>query len=122
MRAVDARLLWLDPETHDAWVAATSHLPYLLAVALQGATPPEASPLVGPGFRSATRLAASSPEMMADILITNQGPVLEAMNRFAAQMKKLEAIIQEGDEITMEEWFEKSLQQHHRLTANREGP
>ncbi len=122
VRAVNAKPLWMDPETHDTWVAATSHLPYLLAIALVSATPPEVSPLVGPGFQSATRMAVSSPEMMADIFVTNRTLVLEAVNRFAVQMERIEAMIQEGDAKSLKERFEASIQQHDRLTSNRERP
>ena len=60
---------------HDAAVAATSHLPHLLAssyvatlagrvAALQGFT--------GPGFRDFTRIAASDPELWRQILLENR--------------------------------------------------
>ena len=69
-RTIGSRPLWIDPKTHDQWTAATSHLPYLLASALSLATPSEATPLVGPGFRSTSRLAATTPSMMEDVLTT----------------------------------------------------
>ncbi len=93
-----ARPLWLDAETHDRWTAATSHLPYLLAAALTLATPEEAAPLVGPGFRSSTRLAGSSPAMMLDILSTNRAPVLAAIARFRAALDALENALRADDD------------------------
>ncbi len=95
---IGARPLWLDAETHDRWVAATSHLPYLLSLALKKATPAEAAPLIGPGFRSTTRLAASNPAMMLDILLTNREPVLQALARFRAQLDALESALCAGEE------------------------
>jgi prephenate dehydrogenase len=79
--AVGALPLWIDPASHDRWVAATSHLPYLLANALAGVTPVEAAPLIGPGFRSTSRLAPTPLSVMMDILRTNRQPVLEALQR-----------------------------------------
>ncbi len=93
-----ARPLWLDAETHDRWTAATSHLPYLLAAALTLATPKEAAPLVGPGFRSSTRLSGSSPSMMLDILSTNRAPVLEALARFRAALEALENALRDDED------------------------
>jgi len=90
VRSVGAQPLWLDAATHDRWVAATSHLPYLLSSALSLATPQEAAELLGPGFQSTTRLAASNPSMMVDILTTNRGEVLEALARFQRWLKELE--------------------------------
>ncbi len=95
---IGARPLWLDAATHDRWVAATSHLPYLVATALKEATPAEAAPLIGPGFRSTTRLAASNPVMMGDILHTNREPILQALARFRAQLDDIEAA------LVNEEW------------------
>lgn len=95
--AVGGRPLWLDPQQHDDWAAAVSHLPYLLAAGLVGATPQEASALVGPGFRSATRLAASSPAMMIDVLLSNRRPLLQAMARFQGALSQLESAVVSGD-------------------------
>jgi prephenate dehydrogenase len=95
--AVGAVPLWIDPAAHDRWVAVTSHLPYLLANALAGITPPEAALLIGPGFRSTSRLAAASLTVMLDILRTNRQPVLEALHRFQTQVETVEGLLSEGD-------------------------
>ncbi len=99
--AVAAQPLWLDPETHDRWVAATSHAPYLIANALAAATPVQVSPLVGPGFRSTTRVAASSPQMMLDVLFTNRELVLAALAQFRARLDALEADLTAVNEQAM---------------------
>jgi prephenate dehydrogenase len=96
--SVGAEPLWLDPETHDRWTAATSHLPFLVANALARTTPQEASPLVGPGFTSTTRLAASSADMMLDILLTNRKNVLEASRRFRDILEMTESLLSQADE------------------------
>lgn len=95
--AAGAHPLWLDPETHDRWVAATSHLPYLVASALAAATPAEAAPLVGPGFRSTARLAASPPGVMLDILATNRANLLEALGRFRTSLDRIEACLADAE-------------------------
>lgn len=98
---IGSRPLWIDPAVHDQWTAATSHLPYLIANALASTTPLEASPLVGPGFRSTSRLATSSLEMMLDILNTNQEEVLMALHRFKKQLSILEDALQTLDEASL---------------------
>jgi prephenate dehydrogenase len=102
-RAVGSTPLFLDPQSHDRWVAATSHVPYLLAAALALATPGEAAPLAGPGFRSATRVAAASPAMMIDVLRTNRNNILEALAGFRLQLDRLEADLageEEGGDLS----------------------
>jgi prephenate dehydrogenase len=76
--SIGAKPLWIDAETHDAWVAATSHLPFLISMSLAQSTPVEAKPLVGPGFRSAVRLASTPAAMMVDILRTNRDEILKS--------------------------------------------
>lgn len=88
--AVGSRPLWLDPDTHDRWTAATSHVPYLTAAALTLATPAETSPLAGPGFRSSTRVAATPASIMLDVLSTNRENILEGLDRFRRQLDVLE--------------------------------
>jgi prephenate dehydrogenase len=92
-----AHPVWTGPNTHDGWVAATSHLPYLLASALALATPAEAAQLVGPGFHSATRLAGSPSSVMLPILETNPVHVLAAIARFRQELAQLEDLLRRGD-------------------------
>ncbi len=99
--AVGARPLWLDAETHDRWTAVTSHAPYLIARALAAAAPAEVAPLIGPGFRSSTRIAATPPGMMLDILLTNRANVLHALAAFRAQLDRLEKALATADEATL---------------------
>lgn len=64
VRDLGARPLAVTPEHHDAALARTSHLPYLVACALRevgGSAAGEG--LAGPGYRDMTRLADSDPRM-----------------------------------------------------------
>ena len=85
-------------ETHDRWTAATSHMPYLIASALAASTPQDVAPLVGPGFQSTSRLAASDITMMLDILATNQAQVLKALACYRDALDKIESVLQENPE------------------------
>lgn len=91
--AVGAISVYLDPDTHDRWVAITSHLPYLVAMTLALVTPLEASALVGPGFRSATRLAGTPEKMMWDVINTNRDHVLTALDMLTTLMEDMEDLI-----------------------------
>jgi len=95
--AIGAKSFWIDPETHDRWVAATSHLPYILSAALALSTPHDSAPLIGPGFRSVTRLASTSDSMMLDILKTNRNNIIEALRVFKKELSSLERLMQLND-------------------------
>ena len=91
--SVGANPLWLGAATHDRWTAATSHVPYLAANALAAVTPLEAAPMVGPGFRSTSRLAVSSASMILDILQTNRANVLDGLRDLRARLDLLEGLL-----------------------------
>jgi prephenate dehydrogenase len=95
--ALGAHPLWVGPITHDSWVAATSHLPHLLATALVLCTDTEASHLVGPGFRSTTRLASSPSSVIIPILETNQAHILEAIGKFRKHLDEIERSLALGN-------------------------
>jgi|YNPMSStandDraft_1061717.scaffolds.fasta_scaffold16360_3 prephenate dehydrogenase len=91
---IGAQAVWMNAETHDTWTAATSHMPYLISNALAAITPDEAAVLIGPGFRSMTRIAATPPSIMLDILLTNKENILKALAYFRQQLDLLETLLQ----------------------------
>lgn len=115
VRAVSACPPWLAADQHDRWVAATSHTPFLVASALAHATPAEAAPLVGPGFRGAARLAGSSSRMMVDILATNADNIRAAIHEFKAQLDRYEELLEQEDFESLEDQFNDSAAQYQRL-------
>jgi len=104
VEAVGARPLILDPETHDCLVATTSHLPYLLAVALMhalgevGAQDKRVYRLAASGFRDTSRLASSEVTMMLDILLTNRSQICQKADLFCRSLVCLLSAVKEGDE------------------------
>ncbi len=100
---IGASPLILDPERHDHIVAAISHLPYLLAVTLVNAAEelahddPLTWKLAAGGFRDTSRVAASGLTMMLDILRTNRGPVLKALDKAQEQLAFFSRCLEEGE-------------------------
>ncbi len=86
--------IWMMADEHDRSAAAISHLPYLVSCALTAAAPEEAALLIGSGFRSTSRLAATPLSMMGDILITNRENILESMSQFIAVFQKLKTSLE----------------------------
>jgi prephenate dehydrogenase len=122
VQAIGAHPLWLEPLEHDRWVAVTSHMPFLLASALVAATPAEAAPLIGPGYLSSTRLAGSSTQMMMDILVTNRGNILAALNRFQEKVRDLSDLLANEDDDRLAQIFSSvSAQQEHLIRKKHGG-
>jgi len=89
--------VFIDAETHDRLVAASSHLPFLVSNTLAFCTPVEAAPLTSTGFASTTRLAVSSPAMMMDVLETNKEVILEALHAFISRLTLIEELLMKDD-------------------------
>lgn len=95
--ALGSTVFMMPPRQHDTMLAATSHAPHLVAAAVAAATRPDALAFTAGGWRDATRIAAGDPELWADILLDNAGPLAAAVNRFAAVMERMLAAIEAGD-------------------------
>ena len=81
-RAVGARPLVVDPAEHDRAVALTSHLPALLSAAYVKFARSVPSKYHGPGYRSFTRLARTSPALLQTFLDANGDLIRAAFRRW----------------------------------------
>lgn len=98
--ALGARVVTLDPATHDRAVAAISHLPHVVAWALVDAVTrfePDALAIAARGFKDTTRIAASDPEMWRDILLDNREAVRGSVAAFRRALDDLDALVAAGD-------------------------
>jgi prephenate dehydrogenase len=103
-----ARELWtmvgavpevMDAAEHDRRLAWTSHLPQAASTALARALAEAgiARSDLGPGGRDVTRLAGSSPEIWADILVDNADEVCTALASMAAHLSATRDAVVSGD-------------------------
>lgn len=103
VRGAGANPVRMSPEQHDRLVAAISHLPQLVAVTLVNAVgdlgkgQPGLLGLAAGGFRDTTRIASSGSEIWRDILLTNRGPVAEALVAYRAALDGLAEAVSRGD-------------------------
>ncbi|WP_455210218.1 prephenate dehydrogenase [Kaarinaea lacus] len=105
------RQMWLDTgafveetsvEHHDDVLAATSHLPHMLAFALVDALATmddkvEIFRYAAGGFRDFTRIASSDPQMWHDICVTNDKSIVAMLDLFMADLERLRNAIKAGD-------------------------
>lgn len=99
--AIARRVVIMDPRRHDALLAATSHLPHLVAFALMRATDDAALALAPRSFLDATRVAKSSPELWDDILLSNRVALVQSMRRFDRQWRGLRMWLARGDRAAL---------------------
>lgn len=87
---------------HDEVLAATSHLPHLLAFSLVDTLATmddkqEIFEFAAGGFRDFTRIASSDPHMWHDICVHNEPALLKMLERFEADLDKLRQAIANND-------------------------
>ncbi len=93
----------MDVDHHDEVLAATSHLPHMLAFALveslaRMSEQREIFEYAAGGFRDFTRIASSDPVMWRDICIANRDALLATLETFRGDLDDLAAAIQDRDE------------------------
>lgn len=102
-------------KSHDAMLAASSHMPHIVSYALTGALErDEADPMIhgGGALRDMTRIAGSDPLMWTDISMTNRDALLEAIDKFGAELKLLRAMVETQNAEAMRSYF--AICQTHR--------
>ncbi|UZK03952.1 bifunctional prephenate dehydrogenase/3-phosphoshikimate 1-carboxyvinyltransferase [Venatoribacter cucullus] len=105
-RAVEADVESMDVVHHDEVLAATSHLPHLLAYSLVDTLAnthenKEIFNYAAGGFRDFTRIAASSPVMWRDIFSANKTQILKTLDLFTHDLHFLRAAIEADDTTTV---------------------
>lgn len=112
-QAAGAEVLHMPPDQHDEVLAATSHLPHLLAYALVDALVSRDNPeavfrLAAGGFRDFTRIAASDPQMWHDIALSNREALLRQLADFGQHLEGLRQAIADGDGETLLAVFQRA--------------
>ena len=93
-----ARVIRMPAEEHDRALAATSHLPHLVAAALATATPEEMIELTASGWADCTRVASGDPKLWQQIFGSNRQPLLSALARFEGELAALRSAIERQDQ------------------------
>ncbi len=101
-RGVGATVSEMPVEEHDEVLAATSHLPHLLAYSLVDTLAGmeenrEIFRYAAGGFRDFTRIAASDPVMWHDITLANSGAIVEVLDSVTDHLQSLRTAILSGD-------------------------
>lgn len=122
---IGARPVFMDPEEHDSYVAAISHLPIILATSLfrtarSSLAWPELANLASSGFRDTTRLASSEPELSHDICITNRENVIHWIDRFIADLSQLRDLIRGKEDEELYKTFAKTQMDRDAFLAGQE--
>ncbi len=112
-RQAGAEVIEMSVEHHDEVLAATSHLPHMLAFTLVDTLArledhDDIFRFAAGGFRDFTRIASSDPQMWHDICLNNREALLKMVQRFSAELNTLALAISEGDSEAILATFERA--------------
>ncbi|MFT6956194.1 MAG: cyclohexadieny/prephenate dehydrogenase [Halieaceae bacterium] len=117
-----AEVVAMSVANHDAVLAATSHLPHVLAYALvdalaQADSSEDIFRFAAGGFRDFTRIASSDPVMWKDIAIANKGALLDSLGKFEDHLVTLRAAIEAEDSEALLATFTRAKESRDRFTV-----
>ena len=113
--AVGAQVSTMTAIQHDHVLAATSHLPHILAFNLvdmlaQNGDVDEVLRYAAGGFRDFSRIASSDPVMWRDICLSNSEAILSLLKQSQHQMNLLQQAIEQKDGDYLMTVFERAKQ------------
>lgn len=112
---------------HDAVLAATSHLPHMLAYTLVDTLArlddrAEIFRYAAGGFRDFTRIASSDPQMWHDICVANREQLLEMIALFNADLERLAGAIRADDRAAILSTFQRAKRARDNLYLEQTTP
>ena len=122
-QACGASIEYLGVEHHDKVLAATSHLPHMLAYGLVNYLSglndhDEIFKYAAGGFRDFTRIASSDPVMWRDVCISNGEALLTLIEGYKNELDQVSVAIRDGDQERLLELFGKAKSERDSLIGN----
>jgi prephenate dehydrogenase len=112
-QALGAEVHLMSAAHHDHVLAATSHLPHVVAYALthllgRKDEQEEIFRYAGSGFGDFTRIASSDPEMWADICVANAAEIVAFLHQFESELLALRKLIAAEKRSKLHSYFEQA--------------
>lgn len=114
-------------EHHDTVLAATSHLPHILAFALVGLLgrkdeQREIFKYAAGGFKDFSRIASSDPTMWLDICLANKQEIIPLIQQFKAELTQIEDLLQQNQAQSLYDTFNYARQSRQRFLDTLDDP
>jgi prephenate dehydrogenase len=122
-RHCGAMIEYLSVEHHDKVLAATSHLPHMLAYALVHHLSnlndhEEIFRYASGGFRDFTRIASSDPVMWRDVCISNGDALVSLIEQYQQELDRVKSAISAGDAEELLKLFGRAKSERDSLIGN----
>ena len=114
---------YLSVEHHDKVLAATSHLPHMLAYALVHHLSnlndhEEIFRYAAGGFRDFSRIASSDPVMWRDVCLANSDALVTLIDQYQQELERIASAIRDGDADELLKLFGRAKSERDSLIGN----
>lgn len=111
LTSIGARVITMDPESHDRAMATVSHVPHMLSLLLMELASREQErmqstyKIAAGGFRDMTRIATSNPDMWMDIARENRSFIIERLEEYGQSLDWLLGVLRDEDDEALRTMF-----------------
>ncbi|MCK5529416.1 MAG: prephenate dehydrogenase [Kiritimatiellae bacterium] len=110
----------MNAEQHDQIMAATSHLPHIMAAilvdtVLASNNNDNITEFCGSGFRDTTRVAGGSEEIWHDIVKSNKAAITEQLNNFSTVLNKFQTLLENDDFEQLRTFFADNMERRKNI-------
>lgn len=106
--ALGMRVVETSPQEHDRLLAATSHLPHVLAAALALLLDEEYHPFAASGLRDTTRIAAGDPALWTAIVRFNRRWLVEQLQRYESALGTFRQAVENDDPVALKNLLQRA--------------
>ena len=104
VEALECTPFYISADEHDSFVAAASHLPFLMSVALVGCTAgspnwDDIGKVASSGYHDLTRLASGDTVMHRDICVSNPEPIVAWIDTFIRELYKMRQLLADSENL-----------------------
>ncbi len=125
IKSLGARVMFLDPLTHDRIVANVSHLPQILSVALVNSTFSHGENnyhnFAAGGFKDMTRIASSKFEIWEEVIKQNKAEINSALLNLMSELEEIRRLIESGNFKAIARKFESARKHRDEIPGNTKG-
>lgn len=118
--ALNCSVVFMSPARHDRILAGVSHLPHVVAATLINSLAKPDLAFGGAGLCDTSRVASGPSDVWTDVILTNSGNLLKAMDRFACEWSSLRQAVARGDRAAIERSLRAAGRKRLVLTGKKE--
>lgn len=104
-------------EKHDTFIAFTSQLTHLIALAIVNATKsdPQMKHMIGDSYKDLTRIAMINETLWSELFLKNKDALLHAMDSFMIELETFKQALLASDETTIKQLMKQATHKRNKL-------